>query len=332
MAWIGKFAVACRQSTADRSTRDLLALAALSRNTLHAWLKTQGIEGIDLQHRCPGKLVLYRNQAARAAVQRQIDVQAAHGCQQRLISVQECLELEPALANDQGKKIAFAVWTPSEEVINPFALSKALAQTSGAVLQWCQPVRALHVHKGKVVVLDHQGNQIQADHFVLAAGDASAGLLRRLGLRLPIEAIKGYSLTLPVQQESAAPSVSVTDLEHKVVYARLGKHLRVAGFAELGNTDLALTHSRIQSLCNHTQSIFPAACDVSNVSAWAGLRPATPSGIPLIGATRWPNLWLNTGHGSLGLTLAAGSAAVLTDLMGGARPGIDPTPYQQPAS
>lgn len=330
-AWLAQFALACRQSTADRTTRDLLALSTLSCNTLHGWLKSLGPEAINLHHSRTGKLVIYRDASSRGAAQRQIDLQAAHGCEQRLVTGQECVALEPALANDQGKRIAFGVWTPSEEVVDSVALSQTLAQNSGATLQWDQPIRALQVRNGKVVAIGTHGEPVLADHFVLAAGVASADLLRPLGMRLPIEAIKGYSLTLPVLAQAAAPQVSVTDLARKVVYARLGNHVRVAGFAELGNTNLALTPSRIQSLCASTQSIFPGACDTSQVNAWAGLRPATPSGIPFVGATPWPNFWLNTGHGALGLTLAAGSAAMLADLMGGVSPSIAPAPYQQTA-
>jgi D-amino-acid dehydrogenase len=326
--WLAQFLRACRQSTADQTTRDLLALSALSANTLHGWLRSLGDQTMSLHHSRPGKLVICREESSRGAAQRQIDLQATHGCEQRLVSPHECLALEPALANDQGKRIAFGVWTPSEEVIDSAALSQALACQSGATLHWDQPIGALQVRNGKIVAVGPQGEPILADHFVLAAGMASADLLRPLGVRLPIEAIKGYSLTLPVRTDSAAPTVSVTDLAHKVVYARLGNHLRVAGFAELGNTNLALAQGRIESLCASAQSIFPGACDISQVNAWAGLRPATPSGIPMVGATRWPNLWLNTGHGALGLTLAAGSAALLSDLMGSVNPSISAAPYR----
>ena len=329
--WITQFALACSQSRTDRGTRDLLHLAGLGRNTLHSWLECLGTASSELHYQRPGKLVIYRDALSRPAAQRQIDLQAGYGCEQRLLTAQECLGIEPALGNDQGNEtIAFGVWTPSEEVIDPAALCRALSQASGATLQLGQPIRALQVHKGKVVALDHQGESIHADHFVLAAGLASADLTRPLGLHLPLEAIKGYSITLAVQNAAAAPQVSVTDVARKIVYARLGNKVRVAGFAELGNRSLGLVPDRIQSLCRSAQSMFPEAFETSAPHAWAGLRPATPDSLPIIGATRWPNLWLNTGHGALGLTLAAGSAAVLKDLMLGLKPGIDPYPFHPP--
>ena len=330
--WITQFALACRQSRTDRGTRDLLGLARLSRDTLHSWLECLGTDLSDLHYKNPGKLVIYRDALSRPAVQRQIDLQAGYGCEQHLLSAKECLGIEPALSHDQGKDqgqaMAFGVWTPSEEVIDPAALCRALSQASGATLQLGQPIRALQVHKGKVVAIDSHEAPIQADHYVLAAGLCSVDLAGPLGLHLPLEAIKGYSITLAVQNAAAAPQVSVTDVARKIVYARLGSNVRVAGFAELGNRNLTHVPERIQSLCRCAQSIFPEAFEISEPHAWAGLRPATPDSLPLIGATRWPNLWINTGHGALGLTLAAGSAAVLKDLMGGFKPGIDPYPFQ----
>jgi D-amino-acid dehydrogenase len=168
---------------------------------------------------------------------------------------------------------------------------------------------------------------VEADHFVIAAGTASAAMMHRFGHSLPIEPIKGYSITLPVVNDAAAPRASITDVARKTVYARLGNRLRVAGFAELVGFDAGIAHARIQALIAATQATFPGACDTREANPWAGLRPATPSGRPLIGATRCANLWVNSGHGPLGLTLAAGSAALLARAMAGDAALIDASPF-----
>ncbi|MBQ1761300.1 MAG: FAD-dependent oxidoreductase, partial [Aquincola sp.] len=170
--------------------------------------------------------------------------------------------------------------------------------------------------------------RLEADDFVLAAGPATLQLLRPLGGRPPIEPIKGYSVSLPIVDDGAAPRVSITDNGRKLVHARLGDRLRVAGFAELIGMNRALPPRRIEALCQAVRETFPGACSYDDVQPWTGLRPATPSGRPQVGPTRWPGLWLNAGHGALGLTLACGSASVLADLMENRQPALDPQPFR----
>jgi D-amino-acid dehydrogenase len=162
------------------------------------------------------------------------------------------------------------------------------------------------------------GERIAADAFVLASGHGAAALARPLGLRLPIYPIKGYSITLPVRNAALAPKVSVTDAQRKMVFAPLAGQLRVAGFAELVGADLQVDPNRIQALVDAVHEVFPGACPPqADPRPWAGLRPATPTSRPIVGATRWANLFLNVGHGALGLTLAMGSARVLEDALAG---------------
>lgn len=314
--WLASFLLACRASQVQRTTEALLALSFLSRDTLHAWLNELPGAAAAVGHARPGKLVLYRHAGARAAVQRQLDWQQALGCRQRLVSADECVAIEPALAASTEPPAAFGVWTDSDEVVDPARLAQALAQASGATLLLGERACGFDRQGARLRRLRlMSGECIEADHFVVATGAATPGLLRPLGMRLPVEPIKGYSLTLPIVQDEAAPRVSVTDQARKLVFARLGNRLRVAGFADLVGADLVLAPDRIDALREAVQARFPGACDVEQAEPWAGLRPATPSGRPLMGVTRCPNLWLNTGHGALGLTLAAGSAAQLTGLM-----------------
>ncbi|MBI3369353.1 MAG: FAD-dependent oxidoreductase [Burkholderiales bacterium] len=326
--WLLSFVAACRWPQVRRTTAALLALSTLSRDTLHRWLHELPDLAAAAHHARPGKLVLYRDAGARGAVLRQLQWQHELGCAQRVVSADECRQLEPALAATGGGPIAFGVWTQSEEVVDPSLLAQQLARASGATLHLGVTARRFEHANGRVQALDLGQQRIAADHFVLAAGPASAALLRPLGAPPPIEPIRGYSVTLPVVDARAAPRASVTDQGRKLVYARLGGTLRVAGFAELCGIDRTLDPRRGQALCDAVRATFPQACSFDDPRPWVGLRPATSSGRPWVGATRWPGLWLNAGHGSLGLTLACGSAALLADLMSGRVPAVDPSPFQ----
>lgn len=329
--WLLAFVAACRWPQVRRTTAELLALSTLSRDTLHRWLRELPDLAASSHHARPGKLVLYRDAGARDAVLRQLRWQHELGCEQRLVSADECRRLEPALAATGGGPIAFGVWTESEEVVDPSLLARQLAQASGATLHLGATARRFVHANGRVQALDLGHQHIVADQFVLAAGPATAALLRPLGAPPAIEPIRGYSVTLPVIAPHAAPRTSVTDQRRKLVYARLGDTLRVAGFAELCGIDRRLDPRRSQALCDAVRATFPQACAFDDPQPWVGLRPATSSGRPWVGATRWPGLWLNAGHGSLGLTLACGSAALLADLIGGRAPAIDPSPFQLPS-
>jgi len=329
--WLLAFVAACRWPQVRRTTEALLALSSLSRDTLAGWLQATPGLAEDTLHAQPGKLVLYRDAAALPGVQRQLGWQREMGCVQRLVDAAQCQALEPALAAGGGGPIAFGVWTDSEAVVDAARLAQALARASGATLRLGD--RALHFEQqaGRITALQLASGRLEADAFVLAAGPAVRSLiapLSRRGTAPPVEPIKGYSITLPVVNAAAAPRVSITDQGRKLVYARLGQQLRVAGYAELCGTDRSPNPRRIAALCEAVRDTFPGACRFDDPQPWVGLRPATPSGRPLLGATRWPGLWLNAGHGALGLTLACGSAALLTSMMSGQTPAIDPAPYR----
>jgi len=330
--WLMSFVAACRWSEVHATTRALLALSFLGRDTLHRWLADEPDDVLRLpsRHARPGKLVIYRNAGARAAVARQLDVQRELGCVQRTVEASECLALEPALRATGGGPIAFGVWTEDEEVADASQLADGLAKASGATLRLRVRAQRFETarHSQIAALQCENGVRIEADHFVLAAGPAASLLLRPLGAALPIEPIRGYSITLPVIDSAAAPRVSITDNGRKLVHARLGDQLRVAGFAELCGPHPQVDPRRIEALCAAVRETFPGACDFTDPQPWAGLRPATPGGRPLVGRSRWPNLWINAGHGALGLTLAPGSATLLASLMKGrGTPPIDPAPY-----
>jgi D-amino-acid dehydrogenase len=226
---------------------------------LHAWLEEQPGMGAATLHDQPGKLVIYRDPAARSGVQRQLAWQAAMGCEQQMVEADECRLLEPALAATGGGTIAFGVWTPSEESSTrqrlrrswhgPAEQRSCSAARSAAFEMRAMPSRAARLGRGE--------GSIAADHFVLATGPSAASLLSPLGLALPLEPIKGYSVTLPIVDAAAAPRASVTDSARKLVHARLGDHLRVAGFAELCGHDRVVQARRIAALCAAVRETLP---------------------------------------------------------------------------
>ena len=170
------------------------------------------------------------------------------------------------------------------------------------------------------------GSRLAADAFVVALGSWSSALVKPLGLRLPVYPAKGYSVTIPLDSESVAPTVSLTDDGHKIVFSRLDNRLRVAGTAEFAGYDTSINQVRCDSIVRRLTAIFPLAIR-HGFEAWAGLRPATPGNVPVLGKTRFGNLFLNTGHGTLGWTMACGSGQLLANLVSGKSPDIDPAPY-----
>ena len=318
MSWGLRFIAACRAATVQRSTAALLKLADLSRRDLAAAMEQ---DKLDFHHERSGKLVIYDSAEALEGAARQLELQRAMGCEQQLLDRRGCLLREPALAS-QRERIAGGIWTASEAVGDAAALTHELikrAQARGAALRLgCRAV-GWESARGRVRVLRLQsGERIAADAFVLANGHDAADLARPLGLRLPIYPIKGYSITLPVRDTALAPKVSVTDAPRKMVFAPLAGRLRVAGFAELVGRDLRLDRGRIQALVDAVHEVFPGGCEPqADPQPWAGLRPATPTSRPIVGPTRWSNLFLNVGHGALGLTLAMGSARVVEEVLAG---------------
>lgn len=313
--WGIRFLLACNGARAEATTRELLALAARSRAQFEAMLER---ERLDCDFSATGKLVLYRGEAAFADARRQLDLQRGlGGAPQAAVTREEALAIEPALAHAQVP-IAGAIHTPSECAADCRKVCEALAHRlaqQGTRLAFGTTVLGFARQGPRIAALRTDGGDMQADAFVLAAGAASAVLARQLGLHLPVYPLKGYSATFALPGEALAPRVSITDSASKVVFARLGQRLRVAGMAELVGDDGSIPASRIATLRRALHDLFPA-CDAGEPqSPWTGMRPATPTGLPIVGRpARGPaNLVLNTGHGALGFTLAFGTALQVRD-------------------
>jgi D-amino-acid dehydrogenase len=323
-AWLMRFLLACRAPVAERTTRHLLLLATLSQRLTR---ELAALPGMRFDFAPSGKLVVQPDAAAMAGARRQMEVQAALGSVQRALSREECLAVEPALRH-MAHRIAGGILTESEEAGDARLFCEALAArlaagNAGVAFRMGTRIRQLVRAEGRIRAVATDQGMIEADAFVLALGTGARALVRPLGMELPVYPLKGYSLTLPIADEAAAPRISVTDSAAKVVYARLGRRLRVAGMADVVGYGTDIDEKRLSTLIRQARAAFPDAADWRELNPWAGLRPATPTGLPILGrAPAADNLWLNLGQGALGFTLAMGSAAVVAALMAGRPPPI----------
>ena len=314
--WGLQFLAACNAGASRSATIALLKLAAESRRGFDAMLNKEKL-AVDFSD--TGKLVLFSTGASFAAAQKQMLLQRELGSVQEAVSADQCVAIEPALASYQ-QCITGAIYTPSECAADCQktcdGLLVLLAQR-GIRFLLDTPVEQIHMKAAAVVAIKTPHAEIEADQYVMALGAASAHMARQLGVDLPIYPLKGYSITVDVGDVSKAPAVSVTDSTRKVVFARIGSRLRVAGMAEMVGYDTQVDIRQINSLMASTQALFPTCSQFAELNPWAGLRPATPSGLPLVGrhAKGPSNMLFNVGHGALGFTLAFGSAARVAELL-----------------
>lgn len=325
-SWGIRFLLECPAWRTRENIAQILALSFYSRSMLRS-LRAQ--TGIAYDESTRGILHYYTDRAEFEGAREATALMRRYGLDRSEKTVEEAVAIEPALA-PAASRIVGATYTPSDESgdAHLFTANLAkLAQACGVRLRTgCEilGLRATGQGVTGVVVRGPAGEDtVTGDAYVVALGSYSALLTRPLGIDLPIYPAKGYSATVPVADPERAPRVSLTDDEAKIVITRLGGRLRIAGTAELSGWSTDLNPVRCEALVKRVSSLFPEAGDWSDPQYWAGLRPATPSNVPLVGATRVPNLWLNTGHGTLGWTMACGSGAALADLISGRRPDVD---------
>lgn len=313
--WGLQFLAACTAAKSRATTAALLKLAFLSRDTLH---QASELRALDFGWRQSGKLVVYSDAGSFAAAREQATFQNALGCRQQALDAAQCLAREPALQPIRDR-LTGGIYTPDDAVADPLALCRGLHRLladQGVTFLFNTPVRRLARLGRRIVGAETDAGLISAEAYVLAGGIGSRSLGQSAGLDLPIYPIKGYSLTAAIMDDAAAPRISVTDVAQKVVYARLGNQLRVAGMADIVGADAGIDPARIAQLTRQARHAFPAAADWRDLRPWAGLRPATPDGRPILGPSGLDNLVLNVGHGGLGLTLAFGSAAMIARHIG----------------
>ena len=318
-AWSLRFLNECRPSRTARNIREITALGLYSRARLG---ELRAALGLQYEQRQCGILHFHTDSKQFAAASHAAALMRDLGCDRRTIDADEAVRIEPALVDMRGN-IVGADFTALDESGDAMKFTQALAQHAAANLQflWGNAASGLNIERARVAGVHlADGRTIAADAVVVALGSYSPLFLKPYGVSIPVYPAKGYSATYQLDEHSIAPTVSLTDEEVKIVISRFGQRLRVAGTAEFNGYNLELNRARCRMLADRVKTLFPRLMPRGEPEFWCGLRPATPSNRPLIGRVRYPNLFLNTGHGTLGWTMSCGSAAALADLVGGRRP------------
>ncbi len=323
--WGLRFLLECFPGRTRDNIASLVTLGLYSRATLQALRADTGIRYDHLER---GILHFYTDQAEFKAGVEALAYMNEFGCGSVPTTADECVAIEPALRHARDR-IVGGTFTASDESGNAWRFTDELAKLAaarGVDFRYDTTVLALEREgdrTGGVRVRGPEGEtRLEADAVVVALGSYTPHLLKPLGLRIPVYPAKGYSITAKVVDPSSAPVVSLTDDGHKLVFSRLGDELRVAGTAELNGWDTAINHVRCDAIVKRTRELFPDALDYAGARFWAGLRPATPGNVPIIGRTRFSNLFLNTGHGTLGWTLSCGSGRAIADIVSGRTPEV----------
>lgn len=322
--WSLRFLFECLPGRFERHSRTLAALAAYSRDCLRD-LRSHTAIRYDALTR--GILQFATSPSDFQALARHVEAMRPLGIRREVQSAAECIALEPALGNSRVA-IAGGVYHPNDESGDAYRFTRelaALAMQRGVTFRFGAIVEAIEARHGRVSAIQLQGGErVTADGYVVALGSYSRLVLSPLGIHVPVYPLKGYSITLPLgpAEASAAPSVSLTDEAAKIVISRLGNRLRAAGTAELTGYDTSINVARCAAITRRIHELFPRLGAATAVENWAGLRPATPNNVPVIGRTRMANLFLNTGHGTLGWTLACGSGKALAGLVSGRTPEV----------
>jgi D-amino-acid dehydrogenase len=324
--WAFEFLRHANTRDARRTTAGLLKLAELSREFIEPLIEG---EGIDCHFTRGGKLVVYPDTRSLASAHAQVLYQAGLGSKQTVLTRAQCVEQEPAL-EAYAQRIAGGVWTPSDAAADCGEFCAQLAQrivSRGGDLQTNRTAMRFDMDGLSVRALMTDQGPLRADAYLLAAGVGAPALANTAGIELPIYPLKGYSITVRPASDPVRLRTSITDARRKVVFAPIGDRVRVAGFVEIGAQGNDIPPARTSALLDAAREVLGYAVIDGDIRPWAGQRPATPSGRPIIGRTPIEHLYLNVGHGALGWTLAAGSARLICDAIAGRTPTIDVKPY-----
>ncbi|MFN3575828.1 MAG: D-amino acid dehydrogenase [Tabrizicola sp.] len=322
LSWLARMLMNCTTSAYAVNKSRMVRLAEYSRDCL---IELRAETGISYDERRLGTLQLFRTEKQVAAAEKDIAVLKADGVPFEVLDADACVAAEPGLAAARGK-IAGGLRLPGDETGDCFKFTQGLArmaETQGVTFRHGVSIDRLEAEGDRIVAVHTSQGRVTADAFVVALGSYSPMLVREFGIRLPVYPVKGYSITVPIVDEARAPVSTVMDETHKIAITRLGDRIRVGGMAEIAGFDTSLKAKRQATLTHSVEDLFGGAGDQSRASFWSGLRPMTPDGTPIIGRSPMANLFLNTGHGTLGWTMAAGSGRVLADIVSGRQAEID---------
>jgi D-amino-acid dehydrogenase len=321
-AWGLSLLMNCTEKKYEINKARMVRIAEYSRDTLR---DLRADTGIAYDERAQGTLQLFRRQEQLDGVGADVEVLKRFGVPFELLDRAGCVGVEPALGLVKDK-VAGGLRLTGDETGDCFKFTQELSKLAeglGVKFQYGTAIERIASDGRRITGVVTDKGTLTADSYVLALGSYSPLLLKPLGIRLPVYPVKGYSITVPITDPAGAPESTVMDETYKVAVTRLGDRIRVGGTAELIGYNLKLRAARRGPLDHVVGDLFPRGGDLSRAEFWTGLRPMTPDGPPVIGATPLSNLFLNTGHGTLGWTMAAGSGRVLADVISGRRAEID---------
>ena len=316
----------CNSARFQRNAVRLQRLAQYSQKMLTQVRETTGIQ---FHHEARGILSVFRTNEAYEAAAGHADALRSEGIYKEILDTRECLVREPAL-QDAAQRITGGIFSPLDECGDAHIFTQALAKHcsgQGVTFRYNERIESIDITGDTATSVTTENGRCEADTIVVALGSESPIYTRRLGIPLPVYPVKGYSVTIPTAGRNNAPSMGIADEERKIVIARLGGKLRAAGTAELVGYDHRIDERRARSVLEPLLELFPNGGDPDQVEFWTGLRPMTPDGSPVIGQTGVKNLFLNTGHGSVGWTLACGSARLVSDMISGRKHEMDPSEW-----
>ncbi|MGE0240093.1 MAG: D-amino acid dehydrogenase [Parvibaculaceae bacterium] len=323
IAWTWKFLFECTHARAHINTLRKLRLAFYSRTCIN---DIQAHTDVAYDEGRKGILYFYRSQASLDAGAKHMQILADNGLTIEKIGRERMVELEPGLAS-AAHGIAGALYSPLDQTGDSCKFSRNLAswceQNLSVRLRFGTTVTSIETAGGKVTGIVTDKGKIAADAIVVALGPETPLVTRGIGLDIPIYPVKGYSATIPLADPSVGPTMGGVDEDRLIAYSRLGDRLRVASTAEFAGYDRGHKPADFRRLLATAKDLFPGVVDESKAEFWAGLRPMTPTSVPILGPARYPNLFLDCGHGHVGWTMAAGSGKFVADLVAGRKPEID---------
>ncbi len=319
--WLAQMLRNCTQERYAINKARMVRMSEYSRDCLN---ELRAETGIEFEGRDLGTTQLFRTQQQLDASAQDIEVLAQYGVPYEVLDRAGIIAAEPALAAVADTLVG-ALRLPRDQTGDCQLFTRRLAQmaaAAGVEFRFDQDIAGLETSGNRITGVRIDGQLETADHYVVALGSYSPSLVAPLGMHLPVYPLKGYSLTLPITDPAMAPTSTILDESYKVAVTRFDDRIRVGGMAEVGGFDLSLSPRRRATLEKVVRDLYPHGGDLSRAEFWTGLRPATPDGTPVIGATPYRNLFLNTGHGTLGWTMACGSGRYLADLMSARQPQI----------
>jgi D-amino-acid dehydrogenase len=324
LAWTGKFLLQCTHARARVNTLRKLRIALYARDCINALEARTGIDYHSAKH---GILYFYRSQASLDHGAAHMRLLAENGLKIEVVDRNRLAEIEPALETARDS-LAGGIYSPMDQTGDSAEFSRRLADWLAANrnvrFSWLTTVTGIEIENGKVSCILTDKGSFCADAYVLAMGADSALIARPIGIRLPIYPVKGYSITVPIREPGLAPRLGGVDEDKLIAYSRLGDRLRIASTAEFAGYDRSHEPRNFRAVMALAKELFGAALDLAQVEYWAGLRPMTPTSVPILGPARYGNFHLNVGHGHVGWTMAAGTGKFVADLIAGRKPEIDP--------